>query len=95
MGGHRAVARDQEAVRDLMDGFVHGESDPRRLRKELERPADRRESHFTYEEEAIVRARNTAVRCRTGLMERLGWHVSDPTYPHAKRNFAIREIVRS
>jgi hypothetical protein len=90
----KAVTRAQEAVWDLVDGFVPGESDPRRLREELERPADRRESHFTYEEETVT-ALSTAVRCRTGLMEHLGWHVSDPTYPQGKRNVAIREIVRS
>ncbi|MGW1268999.1 nitroreductase/quinone reductase family protein [Streptomyces sp. NPDC002491] len=55
---HKAVARAQQAIRELVDGFVPGESDPRRLREELERLAQRLESHFTYEEETIVTALN-------------------------------------
>ncbi|WP_199863693.1 nitroreductase/quinone reductase family protein [Streptomyces sp. Root264] len=58
---HKAVARAQEAIRRLVDGFVPGESDPRRLREELERLADRLENHFTYEEETIVTALNATV----------------------------------
>jgi len=97
LGGEReAVARAQQAIRELVDGFVPGESDPRRPREERERPAHRLESHFTYEEETDRhRARRDGAGSLRRLTESPGWHVSDPTYPQVKRNFAIREIVRA
>lgn len=52
------VARTQDAIRELVEGFVPGESDPARLRAELERLAARLESHFRYEEETVVTALN-------------------------------------
>lgn len=58
---HQSVARAQQAIRELVDGFVPGESDPTRLREELERLADLLERHFTYEEETIVTALNATV----------------------------------
>jgi len=77
-------------------GSVPGESDPRRLREELERLAHRLESHFTYSEESDRhRARRDGADSLRRLTESPGWHVSDPTYPQVKRNFAIREIVRA
>ncbi|WP_208720474.1 nitroreductase/quinone reductase family protein [Amycolatopsis circi] len=55
---HQVVARLQDAIRELVDGFVPGESDPARLRTELERLAGELEAHFDFEEQAVVTALN-------------------------------------
>ncbi|MEV7007841.1 nitroreductase/quinone reductase family protein [Streptosporangium sp. NPDC051022] len=55
---HKVVARLQEDIQRLVDGFVPGETDPVRLRADLERLANQLESHFGYEEETIVTALN-------------------------------------
>ncbi|MEE4495992.1 nitroreductase/quinone reductase family protein [Streptomyces sp. BE230] len=55
---HKVVARLQDGIQQLVDGFVPGETDPVRLRADLEQLADRLESHFRYEEETIVTALN-------------------------------------
>jgi deazaflavin-dependent oxidoreductase (nitroreductase family) len=55
---HKVVARLQDDIQQLVDGFVPGETDPVRLRADLERLADQLESHFRYEEETIVTALN-------------------------------------
>ncbi|WP_245658628.1 nitroreductase/quinone reductase family protein [Microtetraspora malaysiensis] len=55
---HVVVARLQDEIRRLVDGFVPGESDPVRLRGELERLAVQLETHFEYEERTIVKALN-------------------------------------
>ncbi|WP_409464171.1 nitroreductase/quinone reductase family protein [Amycolatopsis sp. GA6-003] len=55
---HHVVARLQDAIRELVDGFVPGESDPVRLRAELERLAGELEAHFGFEERAVVTALN-------------------------------------
>ncbi|WP_037365231.1 nitroreductase/quinone reductase family protein [Amycolatopsis orientalis] len=57
-GQHQEVARLQESIRELVDGFVPGESDPVRLRTELERLASELEAHFAFEEQAVVTALN-------------------------------------
>ncbi|KIF79102.1 hemerythrin [Streptomyces sp. 150FB] len=59
---HAVVARTQDAIQELVDGFVPGVSDPARLRAELERLTARLESHFRYEEETIVTALNAVAR---------------------------------
>ncbi|WP_405902504.1 nitroreductase/quinone reductase family protein [Streptomyces sp. NBC_00656] len=55
---HKVVARLQDDIQQLVDGFVPGESDPVRLRTDLEQLANQLESHFAYEEETIVTALN-------------------------------------
>ncbi|MFD2469333.1 nitroreductase/quinone reductase family protein [Amycolatopsis silviterrae] len=55
---HQAVARLQDSIRELVDGFVPGESDPLRLRADLERLASELEAHFDFEEQAVVTALN-------------------------------------
>ncbi|MGW4040593.1 nitroreductase/quinone reductase family protein [Streptomyces sp. NPDC004778] len=55
---HKVVAQLQHDIQQLVDGFVPGESDPVRLRSDLEQLADQLESHFRYEEETIVTALN-------------------------------------
>ncbi|MFG3138769.1 nitroreductase/quinone reductase family protein [Streptomyces sp. NPDC048211] len=55
---HTVVARLQDDIQRLVDGFVPGETDPVRLRADLEQLAERLESHFGYEEETIVTALN-------------------------------------
>ncbi|MYW92492.1 MULTISPECIES: nitroreductase/quinone reductase family protein [Amycolatopsis] len=57
-GQHEVVARLQDAIRQLVDGFVPGESDPVRLRAELERLAGEVEAHFEFEEQTVVTALN-------------------------------------
>jgi len=56
--GTRDVARLQEEIQQLADGYVPGESDPTRLRDDLERLASDLEAHFAYEEKTIVTALN-------------------------------------
>ncbi|WP_312872262.1 nitroreductase/quinone reductase family protein [Amycolatopsis dendrobii] len=57
-GQHQVAAGLQDSIRELVDGFVPGESDPARLRAELERLAGELEAHFEFEEEAVVTALN-------------------------------------
>jgi hypothetical protein len=47
---HRAVARLQGEIQELVDGCVPGESDPAHLRDNLDRLAAELDAHFTYEE---------------------------------------------
>ena len=51
---HQTVARLQGSIQELVDG----ESDPVRLRAELERLAGELEAHFDFEEQAVVTALN-------------------------------------
>ncbi|WP_406633703.1 nitroreductase/quinone reductase family protein [Amycolatopsis sp. WGS_07] len=51
---HQTVARLQGSIQELVDG----ESDPARLRAELERLAGELEAHFDFEEQAVVTALN-------------------------------------
>ncbi|WP_051124701.1 hemerythrin domain-containing protein [Amycolatopsis benzoatilytica] len=55
---HQAVARLQRSIQQLVDGFVPGESDPERLRSDLDRLAGELEAHFDFEERAVVTALN-------------------------------------
>ncbi|WP_167442070.1 hemerythrin domain-containing protein [Amycolatopsis echigonensis] len=55
---HQVAARLQDSIRELVDGFVPGASDPGRLRTELERLAGELEAHFAFEEQAVVTALN-------------------------------------
>ncbi|MCH0541212.1 nitroreductase family deazaflavin-dependent oxidoreductase [Streptomyces sp. MUM 203J] len=55
---HAVVAGLQDEIGALVEGFVPGESDPARVRTELEELADRLEEHFAYEEQIIVKALN-------------------------------------
>ncbi|MGW7535837.1 nitroreductase/quinone reductase family protein [Amycolatopsis sp. NPDC054798] len=57
-GEHRTVARLQDSIQELVDSFVPGESDPARLRAELERLAGELEAHFDFEEQTVVTALN-------------------------------------
>ena len=55
---HRVVAGLQRSIQDLVDGYQPGNSDPTRLRAELERLARELEAHFDFEEDAVVTALN-------------------------------------
>ncbi|MFI7706127.1 nitroreductase/quinone reductase family protein [Nonomuraea sp. NPDC049480] len=55
---HKVVARLQDDIQRLVDGFVPGETDSVQLRADLERLTNQLESHFRYEEETIVTALN-------------------------------------
>ncbi|WP_414945052.1 nitroreductase/quinone reductase family protein [Amycolatopsis sp. cmx-11-32] len=55
---HAVVAESQKRIRALVEGYVHGESDPVRLRDDFEALAGRLETHFAYEEETVVAALN-------------------------------------
>lgn len=55
---HVVVATLQKRIRELVEGYVHGESDPLRLRDDFEALAGKLEAHFAYEEEAVVAALN-------------------------------------
>ncbi|MDF3293366.1 nitroreductase/quinone reductase family protein [Streptomyces silvisoli] len=55
---HKVVARLQDSIQALIEGFVPGESDPVELRAELERLAGQLESHFEFEERTVVTALN-------------------------------------
>jgi hypothetical protein len=62
---HAVVARLQQEIQQLADGYVPGESDPTRLRDDLERLAPDLEAHFAYEEQTIVTALNAIVAAPT------------------------------
>lgn len=55
---HKVVARLQEELRLLVDGYEPGRTDPARVKADLERLAGRLEDHFRYEEQTIVTALN-------------------------------------
>ncbi|WP_442785297.1 nitroreductase/quinone reductase family protein [Amycolatopsis sp. H20-H5] len=55
---HMVVARLQEEIQRLVDDYVPGESDPARLRAELDRLTNELEAHFDYEERVVVTALN-------------------------------------
>ncbi|UMP07470.1 nitroreductase/quinone reductase family protein [Amycolatopsis sp. EV170708-02-1] len=55
---HVVVAAAQKRIRALVEGYVHGESDPVRLRDEFDALAGRLEAHFAYEERSVVAALN-------------------------------------
>ncbi|MES9520875.1 nitroreductase/quinone reductase family protein [Streptomyces capoamus] len=59
---HKAVAGLQDSVLDLVERFVPGQSDPVRLRAELEELAGRLESHFDFEEQTVVTALNATTQ---------------------------------
>lgn len=55
---HVVVAGLQKRIRELVDGYVHGESDPVRLRDDFDALASKLEAHFAYEEKTVVAALN-------------------------------------
>lgn len=55
---HTVVAGLQKEIQSLVDGYVPGESDPTRLRDDLERLASELEAHFAYEEKTVFDALN-------------------------------------
>lgn len=55
---HQVVAELQDSIQALVERFVPGETDPVRLRAELERLSGELESHFDFEEQAVVTALN-------------------------------------
>jgi deazaflavin-dependent oxidoreductase (nitroreductase family) len=55
---HAVVGRLQEELQQLIEGYVPGESDPVKLRDDLEFLASALEAHYDYEEETIVDALN-------------------------------------
>lgn len=55
---HTVVAGLQQEIQGLVDGYVPGESDPTRLRDDLERLASELEAHFAYEEKTVFDALN-------------------------------------
>ncbi|OLZ58943.1 hemerythrin [Amycolatopsis keratiniphila subsp. nogabecina] len=55
---HVVVAATQKRIRALVEGYVHGESDPVRLRDEFDALAGTLEAHFAYEERSVVEALN-------------------------------------
>lgn len=55
---HAVVARLQTEIQQLVDGYVPGDSDPVRLRDELDRLASELEAHFEDEEQTVVTALN-------------------------------------
>lgn len=58
---HVVVAATQERIRDLVEGYVRGESDPARLRDEFDALASKLEAHFAYEERSVVAALNVTM----------------------------------
>ncbi|MEV0705486.1 nitroreductase/quinone reductase family protein [Saccharopolyspora sp. NPDC050389] len=56
---HKVVARLQDEIRQLVEGYVPGKSDPVQLRERLEVLASELEEHFAYEEKTVVAALNT------------------------------------
>ncbi|MFD5093447.1 nitroreductase/quinone reductase family protein [Amycolatopsis thailandensis] len=55
---HVLVATSQKRIRELVEGYVHGESDPIRLRDDFDELAGKLEAHFAYEERTVVTALN-------------------------------------
>ncbi|SDN47500.1 nitroreductase/quinone reductase family protein [Allokutzneria albata] len=55
---HKTVARLQEEITSLVEGYTPGESDPVRLREELSTLTALLEAHFAYEEKTVVTALN-------------------------------------
>jgi iron-sulfur cluster repair protein YtfE (RIC family) len=55
---HTVVAGLQKEIRGLVDGYVPGQSDPTRLRDDLEGLASELEAHFAYEEKTVFDALN-------------------------------------
>ncbi|MEV6226257.1 nitroreductase/quinone reductase family protein [Saccharopolyspora shandongensis] len=55
---HKVVARLQDEIRQLVEGYVPGKSDPVQLRERLEVLASDLEEHFAYEERTVVDALN-------------------------------------
>ncbi|MEV6909560.1 nitroreductase/quinone reductase family protein [Amycolatopsis sp. NPDC051071] len=55
---HVVVASLQKRIRELVEGYVHGESDPVRLRDDFDVLAGKLEAHFAHEEETVVAALN-------------------------------------
>ncbi|EMD22029.1 nitroreductase/quinone reductase family protein [Amycolatopsis azurea] len=55
---HVVVAELQKRIRELVEGYVHGESDPSRLRDDFDELAGKLEAHFAYEERTVVTALN-------------------------------------
>ncbi|MFC9252627.1 nitroreductase/quinone reductase family protein [Amycolatopsis thailandensis] len=55
---HAVVATSQKRIRELVEGYVHGESDPIRLRDDFDELAGKLEAHFAYEERTVVTALN-------------------------------------
>ncbi|MFE6613588.1 nitroreductase/quinone reductase family protein [Amycolatopsis sp. NPDC057786] len=55
---HVVVAGLQKRIRELVEGYVHGESDPVRLRDEFDALAGTLEAHFAHEERTVVAALN-------------------------------------
>ncbi|WP_340683562.1 nitroreductase/quinone reductase family protein [Amycolatopsis coloradensis] len=55
---HVVVADLQKRIRKLVEGYVHGESDPVRLRDEFDALAGTLEAHFAHEERTLVAALN-------------------------------------
>ncbi|MFI6302350.1 nitroreductase/quinone reductase family protein [Amycolatopsis thailandensis] len=55
---HVVVATSQKRIRELVEGYVHGESDPIRLRDDFDELAGKLEAHFAYEERTVVTALN-------------------------------------
>ncbi|WP_240687075.1 nitroreductase/quinone reductase family protein [Amycolatopsis suaedae] len=51
---HKVVAALQADIRRLTEEYVPGQSDPHRLRAELNRLADELEAHFDYEERTVL-----------------------------------------
>ncbi|MFC3449257.1 nitroreductase/quinone reductase family protein [Amycolatopsis speibonae] len=55
---HVVVATLQKRIRELVEGYVHGESDPVSLREDFDALAGKLEAHFAYEERTVVAALN-------------------------------------
>ncbi|MFK0249656.1 nitroreductase/quinone reductase family protein [Amycolatopsis azurea] len=55
---HVVVAELQKRIRELVEGYVHGESDPGRLRDDFDALAGKLEAHFADEERTVVTALN-------------------------------------
>ncbi|RSN33228.1 nitroreductase family deazaflavin-dependent oxidoreductase [Amycolatopsis sp. WAC 01416] len=55
---HVVVATLQKRIRKLVEGYVHGESDPVRLRDDFDELAGKLEAHFAHEERTVVTALN-------------------------------------
>jgi deazaflavin-dependent oxidoreductase (nitroreductase family) len=56
---HAVVARLQRELRELVESYEPGVTDPARLRRDLEDLATRLEDHYRYEERAVVSALNS------------------------------------